>query len=412
MNKIGFHYFPDTEHYRKQDLDRWLPRLRELKAGWLTMEAPAGRAIPEFFLKELLKSEIQPLLHFRLRPDQLPARESMKLFFDTYARWGVEYVVLFDRPNMRDTWGSFSWARSDLVERFLDLYLPLAESAIRSGLTPVFPPLEPGGDYWDTMFLRAGLAGLQRRGSTVLLDDIVLSAYAGTYGHPLDWGIGGPERWPEVHPYFTPEHSEDHRGFRIVDWYLTLSEAILETRLPIFMLGLNGHRPDPGEGQAQEVEMARLLLKKAGDGIEPLPTEVQGGMFWLLSTEDDSEQVHRRWFAADGTPTALVEDYQELFTPPAKKTVEGYRFDHYLLLPTYEWGVADWHLEVIRGFVKKHRPTVGFSLIEAAHAKRVTVIGGEEHFTEDDIRQLRGNGTVVRRVLGDGTKVAAQLAAI
>ncbi|MFO7943020.1 MAG: hypothetical protein R6U51_01765 [Anaerolineales bacterium] len=411
MTNIGFHYFPDTVHYQKKDLDTWLPKLKELKASWLTLQAPLQRAIPEGFIKELIKADIQPLLHFHLRPDQLPTQDQCKLFFDTYARWGVEYVILFDRPNERDAWGSISWAQSDLVERFLDLYLPLAEEALKSGLIPVFPPLEPGGDYWDTMFLRAALAGLQRRGSKPLLDAVVLSAYAGTNGHGLNWGLGGPERWPDSHPYFNPEGSEDHRGFRIVDWYLALSETVLERRLPLLMLGLKGSDEEDEDNQ-QDAQIAQLLSGKQITGVEPLLEEVLGGMFWLLAADAESEFRDEAWYTADGQANPVAEAYQGLYAPRTEKARGGYRIDHYLLLPTYEWGVADWHLEVIRGFIKKHQPTVGFSLREAAHAKRVTILGGEEHFNEDDLSQLRNQGSVVRRIKGDGTKVAAQLAAI
>lgn len=410
MRKIGFHYFPDTNHFQKKDLRRWLTRLKELRAGWLVIQAPLHRAIPESFIKGLKKADVEPVLHFPLRPDQLPSQDSLKLFFDTYARWGVEYVILYDRPNLRDMWGSISWARSDLVERFLDLYLLLAEEAVRSGLTPIFPPLEPGGDYWDTMFLRAALAGLKRRGSNPLMSALALSAYAGANGHPLNWGAGGPERWPEAHPYLTPEHSEDHRGFRIVDWYLTLSEAILERRLPVFMLGLRGQRV--GKGKPQEIKMAQLLQGQELEGVDPLSEEIVGGAFWLLAADEESKEADEGWYSADGVPTTLAERYLDVSTSPTETAPARYQFEHYLLLPTYEWGIADWHLEVIRGFVKKHRPTVGFSLVEAGHAKRITVLGGEEQFSEDDLNQLRGDGSVVRRITGDGTKVAAQLAAI
>ena len=49
---------------------------------------------------------------------------------------------------------------------------------------------------------------------------------------------------------------------------------------------------------------------------------------------------------------------------------------HYLLLPTFERGVADWHLDAIRPFINKYQPTIGFSPVEASHAKKVTVVGG------------------------------------
>ena len=97
---------------------------------------------------------------------------------------------------------------------------------------------------------------------------------------------------------------------------------------------------------------------------------------------------------------------------PKAKAAGDFRIAHYLLLPSFEWGVADWHLNVTRPFIKRHRPTVGFSLEEAYQAQEVTVLGGKEHFSESDITQLRNQGCVVRRIEGDGTKIASLLAAI
>ena len=35
--RIGFHYFPDTLHYRDVDVNTWLPELQALAASWLTV---------------------------------------------------------------------------------------------------------------------------------------------------------------------------------------------------------------------------------------------------------------------------------------------------------------------------------------------------------------------------------------
>ncbi len=61
-----------------------------------------------------------------------------------------------------------TWARQDLVERFLDRFLPVAAAAIEEGINPILPPLEPGGSYWDTSFLQSMLTSLVRRGPAVL----------------------------------------------------------------------------------------------------------------------------------------------------------------------------------------------------------------------------------------------------
>jgi hypothetical protein len=83
---------------------------------------------------------------------------------------------------------------------------------------------------------------------------------------------------------------------------------------------------------------------------------------------------------------------------------------HYLLLPVYEWGVADWHLDIIRPFIKKHQPTVGYSLEEAAYAAKVTIIGNHHSFPEESLEALRKAGCQVERISGDGTSIATQLA--
>ena len=80
---------------------------------------------------------------------------------------------------------------------------------------------------------------------------------------------------------------------------------------------------------------------------------------------------------------------------------------HYLLLPSFEWGISDFHLDVIRPIIKKYQPTVGFSLEEAKNASRVTVVGGEDVFSETILNQLRAAGITVNRVDEDGTNIAS-----
>lgn len=412
MKKIGFHYYRDTDHFQQKDIKRWLPELESLDAYWLLLTAPFSRAIPDYFLRSLVESGIKPVLQFHPDSSRIPQREDFQLLFETYARWGVEHVIFYDRPNVREFWGMASWSKSDLVERFLDHFIPLAEEALQWGLRPVFPPLEPGGDYWDTMFLRASLDGLRRRGSKLLLKRLVLSACANSQGRHLNWGAGGPERWPEAHPYDTAEDSEDHRGFRIADWYLTISEAILDERLPVIMLDLGGESPADDESMQREITMVELLQEREQVQFEALPEQILCGMFQLVDGGGEQAEAPRGWFHEPGKPRPVVQSYQELNGKPTSKERKRFRLKHYLLLPTYEWGIADWHLEVTRSYIKRYQPTIGFSLQEAIRAEEVTVVGGEEHFSEEDLNQLRARGSVVRRVEGDGTEIAAQLAAM
>ncbi len=398
MTKIGFHYFHDTQHYRKSDLNTWLPALRKMRAKWLVLEAPLHYALPEHFICDLIDANIQPVLHFKMPPDQLPPKGNIQLLIKTYHRWGGKYVALFDRPNLGTVWKNTAWAQADLVERFLDIFLPLANMCTQAGLIPIFPPLEPGGDYWDTAFLRAALQGMLRRGHQSLLEDLIIGAYAQSKDHPLNWGAGGPERWPEARPYYTSPDQQDQRGARLFDWYKAIGSAILPFAPRIFLFGIGVNQPDP-----QNIDLAHLCDGDDIEGLEALPDEVLGTAFDLQA-----------WFGTEGDIHPLAKPYlaarkdQVQKNPPVSRA--GYAFSHYLLLPSYDWGVADFHLEVIQPFVKKYQPTVGFSLQEAAHARRVTVIGNACDFPENGLQKLRSTGAIVEHIEGDGTTLASRLA--
>lgn len=430
--RYGFHYFPDPHHYRESDLRAWLPELRALGATWLTLVAPPERAIPEPFLRGLLDAGIEPVLHFRFPLSSPPAPDEMRLLLETYARWGVHYAALFDRPNRRMAWSTSEWARHDLVERFLDRFVPIANAAVRAGLVPVFPPLEPGGDYWDTAFLRTGLQALQRRGHARLLRKLVLGAYGWAANRPLRWGAGGPERWPGARPYRTPGGEEDQRGFRIFDWYIPIARAALGESPPLLLLGMGSllnDRTDPLQPPIDEQLHAERNIRlagafagerhtgAAGDPAGPgdLPPEVLAGTFWLLAADRDSPHQDQAWFPSDGGTLPAVGALRQWVSEraasaTAKETPSALPINHYLLLPRYEWGVADWHLDVIRPFIKRHHPTVGFSLQEAAMARHVTVLGGPQTFPEADLERLASAGCQVERIEGDGTSIASQMA--
>jgi len=439
--RLGFHYFPDTVHFREDDLTTWLPEIRSLGATWLTLLAPAERAIPEFFLNGLLQAGIEPVLHFNLPLEFHNRPETLDLLFSTYARWGIHYVALFDRPNSRSSWSPAAWAQADLVERFLDIFLPVAGSALREGLIPVFPPLEPGGDYWDTAFLRAALRGIQRRGQAHILDSLALAAYAWAGERPLNWGAGGPERWPAARPYFTPATAQDQRGFRIFDWYLTMSQAELGQKLPILLLRA-GSCPSASKTPillpetavvdhtqrnlaianlvSGEISRPGLTSDQQNELVEPVPPEVLACNFWLLSASAESPYSKLAWFQPDGSFLPIVTEMRKWIAgvravadlgmpgvaPAISDINRNHLISHYLLLPIYGWGVPEWHLDAVRPFIKEFHPTIGFSLDEASHAVRVTVVGGVQAYSDQDLQPLSQAGCVVERITVDGTIVA------
>ncbi|MCE1254880.1 MAG: hypothetical protein LWX83_15200 [Anaerolineae bacterium] len=520
-NRIGFHYYPDTFHYRDSDLQHWLPELVALKASWLVLEAPTDRAIPEHFITSLMKAGIQPIIQFKLSLADRADTAALEPMLAAYARWGIKGVIFYDRPNSRTSWSPSTWVQQGLVDRFLDQFLPLANLAIQNGLNPIFPPLEPGGNYWDTAFLRTALETLEIQKQTLLLQNLVIAAYAWNKHDSLNWGSGGPQRWTDTHPYFTPTNQQDQRSFRIFDWYNAITQAVLQKSCPIILLG-SGVAGDPEDSQsrvynAQQHSALALAITRALAGeqvpdpaspqntVESIPDYVIAANFWLLTTDAGHPYFNQAWYQNDtGQPTVQAMKnylgskqgpalYKQNSTsqragigyqvpnpipqgvtptsqgvtpapqgvtpvsqgatpvpqnnvaapqpvnppvapnrvapvPPAAQPVMAKSMprqaspvqqstsvpqrpiQHYLLLPTYEWGVADWHLEVIQPFIKKYRPTVGFSVKEAALAKRVTVIGNTQTFPESLLDQLRQLGCLVERISGDGTSVATQLA--
>jgi hypothetical protein len=504
-NRIGLHYFPDTLHYRVRDLEVWLPHLTQMGIGWLTLLAPLERAIPEYFLNGLFSSGLQPVLHFQIPTQASTSSEGFRLLFSNYARWGVQYVTLYDQPNSRSNWSPAAWAQMDLVERFLDLYVPLAESALDEGLIPIFPPLEPGGDYWDLSFLQSALRGLQHRGQNRLLDKLALGAYAWTWDRSLEWGAGGPERWSQATPYSIPADSEDQRGFRIFDWYMAVSQRELGKRLPVFLLRAGNtpndqHDPTSGEPDylahaEQNLTIARLLANETVEGCSPVPLEIKACNFWLLAAHEKSVLAGLGWFKteeeklpvvtsfyrfsacqneAKSVPEAATQidtlicddlDIDQTSMPepvpacdpvasvdtggeavsneaasseidslgatgndasdsdaaeldplqadqPAEQVVaqpepHSHTISHYILLPVYAWGAADWDLEVIQPLLQESHPTVGFSLTEARLAARVTVVGGNGAISAEALDMLRASGCKVERVMDDGTLIAS-----
>jgi hypothetical protein len=443
--RIGFHYYPDTLHYRESDLQTWLPELSALGASWLVLQSPTNRAIPEFFLRNIIEEGIEPIIQFDLPVYNPPDAASLRSLLNVYARWGTRAVLWFDRPNARSSWPAYGWAQDDLVERFLDRYVPLAAATLEMGMTPVMPPLEPGGSYWDTAFLRSTLEALERRNQAQLLQKLVLSAYAWTWGHSLNWGAGGPARWPDARPYLEQPTQQDQRGFRVFDWYNTITQAVLGQTCPILLLGAGASR-DPFQQAAPAIETEKhqhtieaitsLLAGEPtvdpcdGTQLDPVPAEVLACNFWLLAAGSNSPYDTQSWYRDDGSHVQAVDSmkswvsksrkprarwqHSHIHTLEATKSREpqsgSHPIRHYLLLPTFEFGVADWHLNIIRPYMKKFRPTVGFSLAEAAMASRVTVLGDAQAIPEEALDKLRQAGSFVERISGDGTSIASILA--
>ncbi len=416
-NRLGFHYYHDQQHYTQAELDRWLPVFQSINTSWLTLSGSCSQAIPEFFIRELIEANIEPIIHLEASIDELNVR-SLRPHIASYADSGIKHIVLLDRPNMRAQWNPSSWARGDLVERFLDHLIPLLEFQIEYGLKPIFPPLEPGGDYWDTAFLRTALGSLQRRGKNELLKILTLGFYQWSYGKPLDWGAGGPEAWTCARPYNTPADSQDHRGFRINEWYSAICRDVVGTELPMLVLagGISPQTQAAGTTgiESDLIAMTEILTHARCDELPSMVLNL------ALDPHTVAEGLRDRWdvILEKPSPSTRIKDkVKKLFaieeTNPAascqKKIIA-----HYVLLPmTNLRNIAqDW--VDVGPFALAVKPVVGFSVREAQFAERVTIIGSETDIPAAIEDQLSNAGCDVNRFqMADASELlvmAAELA--
>lgn len=388
-SRHGFHYYPDDRHYTQRDLEQWLPILMRLSARWLVLQANANRSIPEAFVRGLIEAGIKPIVWIKSPIVDVGASELAPMTA-SYGQWGVRELVVYDRPNMRQSWSPELWSRPGLVERFVDRLLPILQQQHSAGMHPIIPPLEPGGDYWDTAFLETALRSMLRRGHTGLVQDLRIATFAWTYGQPLDWGSGGPAGWPEAYPYRQIGRSQDQIGFRTFDWYAAISESVVGRTLPMIVVA--GGAADRHSYRPEDVTASL----RAALGSE-IPESVIAFNFHLLVAEQKAEEQQGAWFVSASEPKSIVSAAERMLNAggqikssnPVQKT-----FQHYVLVPTTEMSQEAWL--AVRGLADD--AVIGFSAEEAARAEMVTIVGDEASIPPSIERKLIQGGAQVQRV--------------
>jgi hypothetical protein len=394
QQQLGFHYYPDTDHYSESDLNAWLPVLKSAGASWLTLRMNIATPIPQHFINPIIENGIQPIIHV-VEPVGYLRMAQVYTTLKVYADAGAEFVLFFDRPNMRSAWPSSSWSYDALVSRFVDILLPILEAQIEMGMKPTLPPLEPGGDYWDTAFIETALALIQDRASSAVLEGLTLSIYMWTFGKPLDWGQGGHSVWSSARPYSSPVDSQDQRGFQINDWYQEISERVLGRRLPVLVVA-GGAGPSEAyvNAEAHQLgnnEVARYLAE------HELAQEMLNFCFYPLATAENHKDFPTAWYLRSETKKfpeqlAEVESVQSDLEYKPEKSI-----GHYVLLGFSNEmnGIQLWN--AIAPPIMSARATVGFSLEEAKQAAKVSIVGDYETFPVSIEDELISSGSTIER---------------
>jgi hypothetical protein len=411
--RLGFHYFEDQDHYQAKDLDLWLQELISLNANWLLLKASTNQAIPEEFITKLVDSGIQPIIHFDFPVNSEVRPEELRVLLSAYSRWGVKYVIFFNRPNTKAAWLGETWAQGDIVSRFLNRYLSFTRLAEQFELTPIFPALAPSGEYWDISFLKSLLNLVKQRHVRDFADQFILAVSAQSFGHSLTYGHGGPGKWKMTLPYSKPElGEEDHIGFNTWSWYASLVQQILgiQPKLVLFWMGTSNVSKEELDPRLSFETLTKIMEDQASETLPALSADVLACMCAQLGAKSDEALGKTAWFDTQGRPNdPTIATYQKqlqktqqqsLETPLASKLADWlYAIDHYLLLPSFEWGIPENLFDQIRPFVRTHRPTMGFSVTEASNARKVTVWNEDAAFSEEDIQFLRESGCIVEELI-------------
>ena len=413
---IGFHYFPDINHYEADDLDRWIEELTSLGTSWLCLLSDISEPIPHFFMQALLKSEIEPIIRLCTPTIQAVDMNDLTRLLDTYSSWGVRYVHLYNEPNLIREWGWEVWSQPGLVERYVDLLIPVMEVMINVGLYPLLTPLAPGGDYWDLSFLRSELQIIKERGKAYLFNHLAIGVHNYPFNKPLMWGHGGQVRWPAAKPHYCPPRSQDHLGFLLPQWYDEVIRQQVGWSLPIICtengprIGDNQHPNFPTVDEKRHAQICLDMSQRLMDG--QLPDYIFNNCFWLLANGEGNPFEGHAWYKRDGGQVSAVEAMKTL--PKHSRHRSGLGSDwgalrstdpnkslyHYILFPQWEWGISERYWRLAFGYVKVFQPTCGFSPRDAVQAQFVTVVGNWRGVSEAIVDELRSKGCCVERIVG------------
>ena len=413
LPRIGFSYFTSPNYQLHSQLSDWLPIMKDFGASSVIFQSDFLRAIPEDAFIISRESGIKPIVHFT---SELPKARDLKktaILVDIYKKRGVEEIIFGDRPNLKGAWPTASWHDKNLVEHFLDRFIPLASYAVQQGIRPVFPPLQPGGDFWDTSFIDLAISSLKNRKLESILQNLILSSFGYTFGKPLSWGMGGPERWTGAKPYQLQDGQEDQLGFNNFEWVKKIAERNLGFEVPVIILEAGFHGKSNQEKNKDEIlKSIKSILAALGKGSAKdltdsaikFPASVLGCYFSLekIRILMDGHLPLTQFFE-------IFELPKQEKKPESKINKEPKIISHYLLLPSHAGSVSDVVLNKVRPIIKKFKPAVGFSLFEASFAQNVSIFPDPILFTEEKINQLRSAGCKVEILPDSGIEIATRL---
>ncbi len=284
---LGFHWRPGVSHLRWEQIHPFVPHLEQMGARWLVLRAPCHAvAGAREVAQGLRRAGIEPLLH--LLPDAATTPSQARQAASDWVEGGVRWIAFDEQANSATRWGF--WEPRELPQRYARWLFPfLGALSELEGVIPLFPPLAPGGEFWDHSFLAQALAEM-RRLEPPWLERMGVACVNDVAGRPITWGQGGARRWGES-VRRAGAGQEDQIGFRNWEWVRETAEAQLER--PVAVCALSTRlTPSPDAALAEVVAIRQALMSEA----EP---PVLGAAFWVLTEEVGHDEA---WLLPDGTP--------------------------------------------------------------------------------------------------------------
>lgn len=436
--KLGFHYYKDAGHFDDPSLDYWLPKLQAAGTSWLVVYAPENGEIPENFIMRLRDVRIEPVVVLNYSISEPPSLQIFRQRMAYYYSIGIHMVQFFNRPNMKSSWNAEDWVKPGLVTRFIRRYADYAGACVQEKVIPLFPLLEPGGDYWDLAFLRSSVKQMRKEYSEAVLSNLVFSASGCLYRHPIEWNEAGPAGCPPAVPY--AEGQVDHRGFYLFQWYEDIIRKEFGKLVPLLLM--NTGMWDGGAGifdvvtrdsKQQYLNILNLLQDVTPRSDAKIPPYILSCCVYKLpSTESLSASVPAGKNVADSVFSADINistdvkvSFSEKFLQflksinlnsifefikkvgtkiatsifnAARFLLQGGSLKEYFLLPEVNSLFTEEQMNTIRQYIKIHKCASGNDLNEALASKNVIMLDDQALYPAYMLRQLRDRNCAVHTV--------------
>lgn len=454
LNRLGFHYYSDMEHYDEASLAFWLPKLISAGTRWIVLPIREEMELPENFVRRIVEHGIEPIIRIDYSAGRPPAPEVFRERMRAYHTLGVHLVQFFTAPNVKSAWERRDWQRGDIVSFFIERYKKYAAICIEQKIIPVFPTLKPGGDYSDLAFLAESIRILSAPENKLYLTNCFLSVNAG-FQERETIVIGGVSKTDDGKIRLVPG-SQAHHGFHIYEWYNAIVQEIIGRSMPMLLLNVGRWSQHSGPFDMIPMQAKRLQLdllshlrmnQEALPPEERIPAYIIATNFYKLPSELAHTSLSER--GADkkesflSRVTRALDDGIAFSEPPAGKIIrsaktvgeeidEGlaralnrifpaqidgelslscqiwrlfrrlirgivrymrrkFKFEGYFLIPDYESELNDDQNHVINLFINSTNVKAGRNLNEAINYDKVILLDDKSLYPSNIISFLQRN---------------------